>query len=105
MPCIGARKLFELVKLEIGNIAGFPGRDKFIDLLADSDLMLKIRRRKRYKTTDSNHPYRRYPNLIKDARFYGPNEAWASDITYVETQNGVCYLSLITDLYSRKIVG
>lgn len=105
MPRIGARKLFELVKQEIGDIAGFPGRDKFIDLLADSDLMLKIRRRKRYKTTDSNHPYRRYPNLIKDDRFYGPNQAWASDITYVETQSGVCYLSLITDLYSRKIVG
>jgi putative transposase len=105
MPRIGSRKLFELVKQELGKIAGFPGRDKFINLLVDNKLMLKIRRRKRYKTTDSNHPYRRYPNLIKDREFSEPNQGWASDITYVETQAGVCYLSLITDLYSHKIVG
>ena len=105
MPRIGSRKLYELVKQKVGPIAGFPGRDKFIDLLADNGLMLKIRRRKHYKTTDSNHPYRRYPNLIKDRQFVEANQAWASDITYVETQAGVCYLSLITDLYSRKIVG
>ena len=105
MPRIGSRKLYELVKKQIGEVAGFPGRDKFIDLLADNGLMLKIRRRKHYKTTDSNHPYRRYPNLIKDRQFSEANQAWASDITYVETQADVCYLSLITDLYSRKIVG
>ncbi len=105
MPRIGSRKLYELVKPELGNVTGFPGRDKFIELLVSNELMLKIRRRKRYKTTDSNHPYRRYPNLIKGQQFFEPNQAWASDITYVETQTGVCYLSLITDLYSRKIVG
>ena len=105
MPRIGSRKLYVLAQHELGSLVGFPERDRFIDLLASNDLLLKLRRRKRYKTTDSNHPYRRYPNLIKDLEFYGPNEAWAGDITYVETQEGVCYLSLITDLYSRKIIG
>lgn len=82
-----------------------PGRDAFIDILRKNNLMVKIRRRKRYKTTDSNHHYRRYPNLITDIVPSRPNEIWVSDITYVETDEGVCYLSLITDAYSHKIVG
>ena len=57
------------------------------------------------KTTDSDHNYRKYPNLIKGVVPTHPNQIWASDITYVETNEGVCYLSLITDLYSHKIVG
>ncbi len=105
MPRFGSRKLYVLAQHELGSLVGFPGRDRFIDLLACNNLLLKLRRRKRYKTTDSNHPHRRYPNLIKDLEFHGPNEAWTGNITYVETQEGVCYLSLITDLYSRKIVG
>ena len=64
-----------------------------------------MKRRKRYKTTDSEHSYRKYPNLIKGLVPDRPNQIWASDITYVETNEGVCYLSLITDLYSHKIVG
>ena len=75
MPRIGSRKLYVLAQHELGSLVGFPERDRFIDLLASNDLLLKLRRRKRYKTTDSNHPYRRYPNLIKDLEFYGPNEA------------------------------
>ena len=68
-------------------------------------LMVRIKRRRRYKTTDSDHNYRKYPNLIKGVVPTHPNQIWASDITYVETNEGVCYLSLITDLYSHKIVG
>lgn len=82
-----------------------PGRDAFVELLRKHGLMVKMRRRKHYKTTDSNHNYRKYPNLIKDIIPYGPNQIWVSDITYVETEEGVCYLSLITDAYSHKIVG
>ena len=82
-----------------------PGRDAFIEILRKNGLMVHIRRRKRYKTTDSNHHYRKYPNLIKDVVPHRPNEIWVSDITYIETEEGVCYLSLITDAYSHKIVG
>ena len=105
MPRIGSRKLYVLIKHDFGCQRGFPGRDKFLDLLSEYGLLLRIKRRKHYKTTDSNHPFKRYPNLIRDKSFSAPNQAWASDITYVETDSGVCYLSLITDLYSRKIVG
>ena len=75
MPRIGSRKLYVLTQQEFGVLSGFPGRDRFITLFASNDLLLKLRRRKRYKTADSNHPYRRYPNLIKDIEFHGPNEA------------------------------
>ena len=82
-----------------------PGRDAFIELLRKNGLMVQIKRRRRYKTTDSSHHYHKYDNLIKDVVPMRANEIWVSDITYIETQEGVCYLSLITDAYSRKIVG
>lgn len=82
-----------------------PGRDAFIEILRKNGLMVHLRRRRHYKTTDSNHNYRKYPNLIKDVVPSRPNEIWVADITYVETAEGVCYLSLITDAYSHKIVG
>ena len=74
MPRIGSRKLYVLAQHELGSLVGFPERDRLIELLASNDLLLKLRRRKRYKTTDSNHPYRRYLNLIKDLEFHDPNE-------------------------------
>jgi len=82
-----------------------PGRDAFIEILRKNGLMVKIRRRRRYKTTDSSHNFHKYPNLIKDIIPSRPNEIWVSDITYIETGEGVCYLSLVTDAYSHKIVG
>ena len=82
-----------------------PGRDAFIELLRKNGLMVRLKRRRRYRTTDSNHHYRKYPNLILEVVPSRPNEVWVSDITYVETLEGVCYLSLITDAYSHKIVG
>ena len=82
-----------------------PGRDAFIEILRKHGLMVHLRRRKRYKTTDSKHHYRKYPNLIKEIIPMRPNEIWVADITYVETEEGVCCLSLITDAYSHKIVG
>lgn len=82
-----------------------PGRDAFIELMRKNGLMVQLKRRRHYKTTDSNHPYKKYENLIKGIIPSRPNEIWVSDITYVETEECVCYLSLITDAYSHKIVG
>jgi transposase InsO family protein len=48
---------------------------------------------------------RKYPNLLKQHQLTGPEQAWVSDITYIRTEEGFCYLSLITDAYSRKIMG
>jgi len=57
------------------------------------------------KTTDSYHQFHTYNNLVKDMQVTAPNQVWVSDITYIRTVNGFCYLALITDMYSRKIVG
>ncbi len=67
--------------------------------------MLVRRRKRKTITTDSNHPYRKYPNLIKTFIPLKANELWVSDITYIDTREGFMYLSLITDAYSHKIVG
>ncbi len=82
-----------------------PGRDAFVELLRKNGLMVQLKRRRHYKTTDSAHHYHKYENLIKGLTPSYPNQIWVSDITYVETSEGVCYLSLITDAYSHKIVG
>lgn len=65
MPRIGSRKLYVLIQREFGSQPKFPGRDKFLDLLSEQGLLLRIKRRRHYKTTDSNHPFKRYPNLIR----------------------------------------
>lgn len=80
------------------------GRDKFLTLLSEHGLLVRRRRRKP-RTTDSNHFYRKYPNLIKDLELYSSGRLWVSDITYIRTKKGFVYLSLITDAYSKKIVG
>lgn len=104
MPLIGTRKLLYLLDPELENHGVKMGRDQLFDLLRFHGLL--IRRRKRMvKTTDSNHWLKRYPNLIKQLTVTGPEQLWVSDITYIRTLNGFSYLSLITDAYSRKIVG
>lgn len=81
------------------------GRDKLLDLMAEHGLQVRRRKRRRMATTDSDHPYRKYPNLVKELQVSRSNHLWVSDITYISLSEGFCYLSLITDAYSRKIVG
>lgn len=104
-PGLGCAKLYLIVKQLFEDSGTMPGRDAFIERLRKNGLMVRLKRRRHYKTTNSNHHYRKYPNLIIDVVPSRPNEIWVSDITYVETTEGVCYLSLITDAYSHKIVG
>lgn len=104
-PGLGCAKLYVIIKTLFEETGCMPGRDAFIELLRKHNLMVQVKRRKRYRTTDSNHNYLKYPNLITNVVPHRPNEIWVSDITYVETEEGVCYLSLITDAYSHKIVG
>jgi putative transposase len=80
------------------------GRDKFAKLLRDNGLLVR-RRTRRAKTTWSNHPFRKYPNLVKGKKVDAPNQQWVSDITYLPLPRGFAYPSLITNAYSRKIVG
>lgn len=104
-PGLGCAKLYLVIKRLFDQTGCMPGRDAFIELLRQNGLMVQIKRRRHYKTTNSCHHYHKYENLIKDIVPSRPNEIWVSDITYVETEEGVCYLSLITDAYSHMIVG
>jgi putative transposase len=67
--------------------------------------MLKLRKKYSARTTNSYHRFYKYSNRIKDIEINRSNQVWASDITYIRTLNGFCYLALITDTHSRKIVG
>lgn len=80
------------------------GRDAFFDLMRDHHLLVK-QRKSYHVTTNSNHWMRKYPNLIREQEPMGPNHIWVSDITYWKTKGGHYYISLITDAFSRKIVG
>lgn len=80
------------------------GRDKFFELLGRSGLLVK-RRRKYVSTTDSYHRFRVYKNKLKHQVLSKSNQAWVSDITYIRTTLDFAYLFLITDAFSRKIVG
>lgn len=81
------------------------GRDAMFDLLAAHKLLVRKRKRRVPVTTFSDHWMRKYPNLIVDFIPTAPNQLWVSDITYITLKDDFAYLSLITDAYSRKIVG
>ncbi|RZL07914.1 MAG: IS3 family transposase [Pedobacter sp.] len=104
LPKTGGLKLMYMLKDDFAAHNIFIGRDSFFTLLKKHDLL--VRRRKRYAvTTDSNHPYKKWPDLVKGLEVKASEQLWVSDITYLKTTEGFVYLSLITDAYSRKIVG
>ena len=103
MPRIGGRKLLYMIQDRLPEELML-GRDSFFSFLREHGLLVR-RKRYRAKTTFSNHWLRKYPNLIKEFTPDGPHQLWVSDITYVETAQGFAYLFLITDAYSRKIIG
>ena len=101
---VGTRKLLLMIKDFTQNHHIDLGRDRFFSLLREQGLLVRARKRKAV-TTFSHHLYRKYKNLIRDYSPLAPNLLWVSDITYITTKTGFSYLSLITDAYSRKIVG
>lgn len=103
-PKLGGRKLHHMLQEEFRQLGYGLGRDKFFQFLGHHDLL--VRRKKKYtKTTNSFHRYRIYDNLIKELVVDRIHQVWVSDITYIRLTGGFCYLALVTDLYSRKIVG
>ncbi|MCS3533163.1 transposase InsO family protein, partial [Chryseobacterium sp. JUb7] len=103
-PRIGTRKLYYLLKNKFRLEKIKIGRDALFDYLRRENLL--IYPKKRYtKTTFSKHWLRKYPNLLKTTHLKRKEQVFVSDITYVKTKTNVCYLSLITDAYSRKIMG
>lgn len=101
-PGIGSLKLW-LMMNRMFDEDWIPGRDAFRGIMRDFGFVLK--RPKPKHTTNSNHRYRKYKNLIKGFIPLQANRLWVSDITYIDLIEGRCYLHLITDAYSRKIIG
>jgi transposase InsO family protein len=103
-PRCGGRKLFiELQPFFLQHDIQM-GRDKFFDLLKRNKLLVRKTKRNVY-TTMSKHHYYRYPNLVKGFTPLKAHELWVADITYIPLKERFAYLFLITDAYSRKIVG
>ena len=104
LPRVGARKLYHMIKSDMEENGLKIGRDRLFDILRSNQMLVKTRRNKA-KTTFSYRWFNRFDNLTKDIRVTAPNQLWVSDITYVRTGNRFLYLSLVTDAYSRRIVG
>jgi transposase InsO family protein len=102
MPRIGFRKLYYLLNEPLRDLK--VGRDKFLSILKANHLLVKPARNYRI-TTDSHHRFRKHKNLIADLTLERPEQVWVSDITYIGGRDRNCYLALVTDAYSKKIMG
>ena len=102
MPRIGAKKLYYLLGNNLKTLK--IGRDKFIDILRANHLLISAKR-SYHITTNSHHRFRKHKNQLLDLQINKPEQVWVSDITYIGKRDKPCYLSLITDAYSKKIVG
>lgn len=107
-PRLGARKLHHLLSDSFTSEGLKVGRDALFGILRMSHMLVSPKRAY-HKTTNSHHRFRRHPNLLKagsgQVQPHAAEQVWVADITYVPTHSGFVYLSLITDAYSRKIVG
>ncbi len=104
MPRLGGKKTYHELKSELHHHGIKMGRDKYFDWLRAENMLIHPKRRYA-KTTNSFHRFRMYDNKIKGLSVKMPDQIWVSDITYIRLQKGFCYLALITDVFSRKIVG
>lgn len=101
-PRIGTRKLYYLLSEELNDLG--VGRDKLFTILKANKLLIKPLR-SYHITTNSHHRFRKHFNLIENLEVHRPEQVWVADITYVRHRKNPMYLSLITDAYSRKIIG
>lgn len=104
LPRCGTDKLYFMLKEQLISHNIKIGRDGLYQLLGSYGLLIRHRKRKPY-TTNSNHRYKKYPNLIRNLTVFEAGKLWVSDITYIRVKNDFAYLSIITDAYSHKIVG
>jgi putative transposase len=104
LPRLGTRKLYKLLGDEFKQQGLKIGRDGLFDLLRRQSLLV-VRKRKYVSTTDSRLWMRQYPNLVQGMELSRPEQVWVADITYLTTKQGYNYLHLVTDAYSKKIMG
>lgn len=103
-PRVGGCKLHVALQPSFKEAGLKVGRDCLFDILREYNMLIR-RKKATCRTTYSHHRFYTYKNLVKDMEVTRPNQVWVSDITYIRTVSGFCYLALITDMYSRKIVG
>jgi transposase InsO family protein len=107
-PRVGTRKLHHLLNVQLAEHQIKLGRDALFRILRDARMLVQPRR-SYHKTTNSHHRFYKHPNLLKPGQHQvipqAPEQVWVADITYLPTQSDNTYLSLVTDAYSRKIVG
>ena len=104
-PRLGTRKLHHKLKGELAEHGVKLGRDRMFEELRGRELLLEPVRAASPRTTQSYHNLPVCRNRIKDLEVTGPNPVWVSDLSYLRTEEGYLYMSLITDKYSRKVVG
>ncbi len=102
IPRIGFRKLYHLLYEPLKELN--LGRDKFLSILKANHMLIRPKRNYRI-TTDSHHRFRKHKNLVADMKLTHPEQVWVSDITYIGGRDRNCYLALITDAYSKRIMG
>ena len=102
MPRLGGKKLYHILEGELKDLG--VGRDKLFDILRANHLLIKPKRQY-HITTNSHHRFRKHKNLIEELEVSRPEEVWVSDITYIGDREHPKYLALVTDSYSKKIVG
>lgn len=102
MPRIGTRKLYYMLKADLQEL--HVGRDKLFKILKANHMLIRPKRNYRI-TTDSHHRFRKHRNLVAQMELTGPEQVWVSDITYIGGRDKNCYLALVTDAYSKKIMG
>jgi transposase InsO family protein len=103
-PRLGGRKLRHLLLADMEEAGVSVGRDRFFELLAEHDLLV-VPKAGAPHTTNSRHCLPVFRNLLTGIVLQAPNQAWVSDLTYIRTDEGFLFAALITDAYSRKIVG
>jgi putative transposase len=104
-PRLGTRKLYHMLKPELERAGVRVGRDRMFEELRKRELLLEPIRAQYPHTTQSYHNLPVFGNVIKDKKLWAPNQVWVSDLSYLRTLEGFLYMALITDKYSRKIVG
>lgn len=104
LPNSGGRKMYHLIQPQLREMGIRCGRDKLFTLLRENGLLVEQKHNKTL-TTNSRHRFYVYSNLISDMKIERVMQVWVTDITYIRTIEGFMYLCLLTDAYSRKIVG
>ncbi len=102
MPRLGTRKLYHILQQELKELS--VGRDALFTILRANKMLIKPNR-SYHITTNSHHRFRKHKNSIKSIVIDKPEQVWVADITYVGNRENPMYLSLITDAYSKKIMG